>query len=851
MALLAVSCLQATAQAPETDNSATIYRKLEKLNVLGNVLYIAAHPDDENNRLLAYLARGKQYKTGYLSLTRGDGGQNLIGTEQGVELGLVRTQELLAARRIDGADQYFSRAYDFGFSKNADEALAIWNHDKILSDVVWVIRRVRPDIIITRFPGDARAGHGHHWASTLLANEAFKAAADSTRFPEQFTYGGVKPWQAKRIMWNAYNFGGNVDTSGGGKPFKLDIGGYNALLGENYGEIAADSRSQHKTQAFGVARQRGQAFEYFITTGGEAPRNDLMDGVETGWERIKNAGAVQAAINRIINAYNFVHPEYSVDSLVSLQQLLAKMPFNEIISRKLQEVNELILQCSGLFAEATTGNEYAVQGGQFKVNFSVNKRNAANITLKAVRLGAFDTSLQYSLPLNQSFNLTNVFPVDINRPASQPYWLANAMETGSYTVNNQVYIGKNENDPEFTAQFVFTINGVDLLVNRPVQFKYVDPAKGEMYEPFPVITPVIVSVSPNVVLTNVQPGNEFTRNPMIKVQYKANFSGKGIPVQVRVAQAGFSVSMGDSVLSSVAANKKAVKDTVVDMEPGREIMLNVPVKDMYVQQKGLENKLRVEVMINRDGHKYVYTNYLRVIKYDHIPNIAYNYRDMVKVVPDEVKTKGRTIGYINGAGDRVPQALVQMGYEVKLLNEADITADNLKQFDAVITGVRAHNVHEYLDAKYDVLMDYVHNGGNLIVQYNTNTGGSPLKVRMAPYPFLITTTRVTDENADVKFLLPDHPALNFPNKITTADFKDWIQERSTYQGEQADSHYAMPLAMADKGEAVSNGSLLISPYGKGNFVYTGLVFFRQLPAGVSGAYRLMANLIALPSHKNN
>src|SRR3954454_7323931 len=248
------------AQTPPTYSSADIYLQIKKLNVLGSVLYVAAHPDDENTRLLAYFAKEKLYRTGYLSLTRGDGGQNLIGNEQGIELGLIRTQELLSARRIDGAEQFFSRAFDFGFSKSTEEALKIWNKEKILSDVVWVIRKFQPDVIITRFPGDERAGHGHHQASEILAKEAFIAAADSTKFPEQFKY-GLRPWQAKRILWNTFNFGGNNTTSE--NQFKMDVGVYNSLLGKSYGEIASESRSQHKSQAFCIARQRGLTFEYF------------------------------------------------------------------------------------------------------------------------------------------------------------------------------------------------------------------------------------------------------------------------------------------------------------------------------------------------------------------------------------------------------------------------------------------------------------------------------------------------------------------------------------------------------------------------------------------------------------
>src|SRR4051794_5690816 len=419
-ALALLISIYAQAQAPATYNSDDIYLQLKKLNVLGSVLYIAAHPDDENTRLLAYFSKEKQYRTGYLSLTRGDGGQNLIGDEQGIELGMIRTQELLAARRIDGAEQFFSTAIDFGFSKNATEALSIWNHDKILSDVVWVIRKFRPDVIITRFPGDARAGHGHHWASALLANEAFTVAADSTKFPEQFAL-GVKPWQAKRIFWNTFNFGGNNTTSS--DQFTMDIGGFNPLLGVGYGEIAAESRSQHKSQGFGVSRQRGQATEYFKLTGGAPVKDSLMDGVSTTWERVPNGNAMEAKIDAIINHYNFEHPEYSVDSLVALHKALSAMPASYWVNKKMEEVSNIIAACSGLFIEATTNKPSAVTGDILPVNFSINKRNNNAISLASIQLDHFDTAVNKPLATNTNLNITKQLPVAQDKPLSQPYWL--------------------------------------------------------------------------------------------------------------------------------------------------------------------------------------------------------------------------------------------------------------------------------------------------------------------------------------------------------------------------------------------------------------------------------------------
>lgn len=817
------------AQTPASYSSSDIFLQLKKLNVLGSVLYIAAHPDDENTRLLAYLAKERQYRTGYMSLTRGDGGQNLIGDEQGVELGLIRTQELLSARRIDGAEQFFSRAFDFGFCKTSAEAISTWGHDKILSDVVWVIRKFQPDVIITRFPGDERAGHGHHQASEILAKEAFTAAADPNMFPEQLKQ-GVQVWQAKRILWNTFNFGTTNTTND--KQYKIDVGVYNSLLGKSYGEIASESRSQHKSQGFGVPRQRGQAFEFFEHTAGDSVKTDLMDGVTTNWERIDGGASIETQINTIIGSYNFEHPENSVDALVQLYKNIQGLSTRSIYwESKLEDVRKLIIACSGVIAEATAASEYAVQGDSIRVQFFVNKRNNAGIELKEIKLNGFDSSFTATLGVNKNLSFTKAMLVK-DKQISQPYWLANTMDKGSFNVNDQQLIGSAQSQPEYTASFMFAVKDISFTVTRPVQYKFTDPVKGELYEPVAVIPPVIVSVTPAVVMTNVQPGNERTANMQLHVQYKSNINARNVIVSVNIHQ-------GAAVVYT--------KDSIVDFEPGKIFETTVPVKNVVKKDK--ENMLSVDISTMNNSDSSVYTQYLKTIQYDHIPHIGYFYRDEVKLVTEPVNVKGKTIGYITGAGDKVPQALTQMGYDVKLLNEANITEDNLKQFDAVIAGVRAYNVNDWLTSKYDILMHYVRNGGNYIVQYNTSNFVSTVSSKIGPYPFTISRTRVTDENAAVNILLPGSPALNTPNKITQKDFEGWIQERSIYQAEKPDSNYVAPFGMHDAKEPETNGSLIITKYGKGNFVYTGLVFFRELPAAVPGAYKLFANLVALPKNK--
>ena len=718
------------AQAPPSYNSSDILLRIKKLKVLGSVLYIAAHPDDENTRLLGWLSNEKLVRTGYLSITRGDGGQNLIGDEQGIELGLIRTQELLAARRLDGAEQFFTRAFDFGYSKSTEEALKFWVKDQVLSDVVWIIRKFQPDVIITRFPPDNRAGHGQHSASTVLANEAYRVAADPNAFTEQFKY-GVKPWQAKRIFWNSYQFG-DVDYTSEDQ-MKIDVGGFNALLGKGYGEIAAESRSQHKSQGFGVSAGRGEWPEYFSFTDGSKAVHSPTEGINFGWSRIGATG-ITTSIDAILKNYQADLPASSVPALVELYKRISKLPDGYWRTQKLRELQEIIAAASGLWMEAYCSDAFAKQGDSLKLSIVFNNQEGAPVKLARIGVEGKDTVFNVSAVKNKNYKYSPGFIVSADKLVSQPYWLQNKMQKGFYVVNDQELIGKAESDPAFTASFEISINGQSFIYKRPVQHKFTDPVKGELYE------------------------------PLIVVPHNGNTSRYGT---------------------------------------------------------------------------------LRHINYDHIPDVYYFNNDTVKIVLNDVKTDGKKIGYIEGAGDKVLPALQLMGYDVTVIREKDINASYLRQFDAILTGVRAYNVHRYLSDKNAELNEYVKNGGNLIVQYNTNSFVGPNTATIGPVRFNISRTRITDETSPVRFLIPEHQVFNYPNKITNADFDNWVQERGIYFADKLDTSFVAPLAMSDPGEKEQNGSLVIADYGKGKFVYTGLVFFRQLPAGVTGAYRLLANIIAL------
>jgi LmbE family N-acetylglucosaminyl deacetylase len=814
--------LTATCQSPSTYYSSEIFQQIKKLNVLASVLYVAAHPDDENNALLPYFAKEKLYRTAYLSLTRGDGGQNLIGDEQGIELGLIRTQELLAARRIDGAEQYFSRAYEFGYSKSAAEALRIWDREKILSDVVWVIRKYQPDVIIKRFPPDKRAGHGHHAASSILAQEAFTAAADPTKFPEQFKY-GVKPWQAKRILWNTYNFGGNNTT--GEDQLKIDIGGYNPLIGESYGELGGEARTMHKSQGEGRPRRRGESYEYFVTTGGEAPKNDLMDGIVTDWKRIPGGESIEVMINAIISNYNIAEPKLSVPALVKLYKAIKALPEGNWRNKKLGEVQNIIMECSALYVEATSSQPNVVQGGTLSINFNLNKREDVNASLKNIRVENFDSAFSISLPTNQNVDVTKTLPVADDKKVSQPYWLVYPLKGGTFDVRDQTLIGKAWNDPSFEASFLVNIDGEDFIIKRPVQYRYIDPVKGDTYQPIPVLPKVELKYNKdNYISINGSPA-------ISSLSVKSN-SGEDLS----------KYNIEENVSGKWKKNEKVIQN---DASP----ILSRNIVSGFTPLSKSENE-KDELNAEAKKGNVIYDSYTKVIAYNHIPTITYFPKAQANLVKLDIKIVGKKIGYIVGAGDKVPEALEAMGYEVTTLVQADITDENLKKFDAIVTGIRAYNLLEYLSDKNDVFMRYVKNGGNMIVQYMKSNRVGDKDITVGPYPFKISSgSRITEEDAKVNFLLPKNSALNYPNKITEKDFDGWIQERSTYQAVQLDPHYVTPLGMHDTDEDQSNGSLAIAKYGKGNFVYASLVFFRQLPAGVPGAYRLMANLIALPKNK--
>ena len=662
--------------------------------MLGSVLYVAAHPDDENTRLIAYLSKDRLYRTGYLSVTRGDGGQNLIGDEQGIDLGLIRTQELLSARRIDGGEQFFTRAFDFGYSKNPEETFTKWDKEKILSDVVWVIRKFQPDVLITRFPVSGEGGHGHHTASAILANEAFAAAADPTRFIEQLKY--VQPWQVKRILWNTFNFG-NTNTQRDDQ-YKLDVGGYNPLLGKSYGEIAAESRSQHKSQGFGVPAGRGEAIEFFTATKGDQPKNDLFEGIDISWKKVNGGEAIEKMVNDISSSFDFLHPENSVKALVQLyhfisgsiaeDKITAKNNGNAINwkEQKSKEIRELVAQCSGLWLDVFTTEQFAVQTDSVRFNFQFNNRLGVNAVLRGIYIDQFDSALKQPLVKNRNLNFSKTIYVPSSKPLTQPYWLEQKMSEGYFNVVNPEMIGEPDVHPAYKVIFVVDIEGRPFSFQKQVRYKFTDPVRGELYWPLVVVPPVLITPSEGLKIIMNGNGNDKTSGSISLKGLKKDFTGRIVALNESDMKPLANVSFSNQ---RVRVNSK--NQTLGFDYNGKEIKSSANVLFAVMDSAGKN-------LIKSDRHE---------VKYDHIPAINYFHDADVALKVVDVETYGKRIGYIVGAGDKVPEALEQMGFEVNRLNQKEIAKNPLDRFDAIIVGVRAYNTLDWIGNYYDKLMRYV------------------------------------------------------------------------------------------------------------------------------------------------
>ncbi len=830
--VLLCACVSQTyllAQLPARATAGEIQTAIQKAQVLGSALYLAAHPDDENTRLIAHFANVTKVETAYLSLTRGDGGQNLIASDIRELLGLTRTQELLAARRIDGGTQFFSRANDFGFSKHPDETFRIWDKQQVLADVVKVIRQWRPDVIVLRFdPRKPGTTHGHHTASAILGMEAFRLAGDPTAFPEQL--GELSPWAPSRIYWNAYTWRRDLaDHIVQDNVIKVDVGTYLPLLGESIPEIAARSRSQHRSQGFGSTGSRAESWEDLELLGGDTKGADgnPFEGIDISWNRVAGGQAIGAALAQIEARFNHQDPSASVADLLAVYRRIQSMPPSYWTKIKAGEIAQIIADCMGLYLSASTEENSLTPGSILAVKLEATNRSNYPVRLLRTLLSPvtlvnhqqrLDTVLAKAQPWLSSFEVA----LPANFPTSGPYWLQQAGTLGMYAISDEKLAGRGESPDPLYCTFDIGLmldQGQQEIISLsvPLRWKYNDPVMGEQQQPFEIIHPVYVEMSESSYL----------------------FTGsEGVPVQVKIT-AGRAAISGQLQLALPEGWLCQPSSQDFQLErAGQEEVFTFSITPPKAQSQG-----QLKPIATVDGQSY--SRKLAKISHDYIPLQLADLDATVAVSKLNLQRKGQEIGYLMGAGDDIPQALRNIGYNVTLLEDKDFVGGDLSRFDAILVGVRAYNTLDKMPNYHPKLLAYVKEGGNLVIQYNTSRGLKIPMTEVGPYPMQISSDRVTVEEAEVRLLAPDHPALNTPNKITAADFEGWVQERGLYFPNNWSEQYTPLISSNDPGEPPLDGGLLVAKYGKGNYVYTGYSFFRELPAGVPGAYRLLVNLLDL------
>ncbi len=815
------------AQAPKKSSSSDIYHSLQKLNFLGSALYIAAHPDDENTRMISYLSNNDKARTAYLSLTRGDGGQNLIGPELRELLGVLRTQELLAARRVDGGQQFFSRANDFGYSKHPDETLKIWNERELLGDVVRIIRKFKPDVIINRFdhrsPGST---HGHHTSSAMLSFEAFDLVNDATAYPEQLST--LQLWQPKRLFFNTswwfYGSQEKFEKADKSKMLNFDVGVFYPTLGVSNNEIASLASSQHLCQGFGRISTRGSQDEYLELLKGEMPvdKNNIFDGVNTTWSRVEGGKEIGDILYQVEKDFDFSSPATHLKQLLEAHKLISLLKDEHWKEIKLKEIEELVLAVTGIYLEASSNEVSSNPGENVGLKIEVLNRSATNVVLEQLALSS-GTTFDSLIPLNenQRVQLEKKIQIPSETAYTSPYWLNEKGTLGMYKVDNPKYIGRPETPRAIHANFLLNFDGYKVTITRPIVYRYARPDKGELYQPFEVLPEATAKFEDKVIIF-------------------ADGESKQIPITVKAHK--------DNLKGEIQFCYS--KGWTVDVES----------KPFEIEKKGDEQIIFFTLTPPENQDESYITPILRIngkqitkelvtIEYDHVPTQSILLPSEAKVVRLNIERLGENIGYIMGAGDDVPTSLEQIGYNVVQVDPVDIQAGSLDKFDAVVVGIRAYNVVEELKFKQRYLLDYVKDGGNLIVQYNTAGRWNKQFENISPYPLKLSRDRVTDENSEVSIIAKNHALVNFPNSIDEKDFEGWVQERGLYFPNEWNSEFTPILSMNDKGESTKKGSLLVAPHGKGNYIYTGLSFFRELPAGVSGAYKLFANMLSLGKEK--
>ena len=838
VALVVVSLTAFAAQIPEDRGLSGLKQALDRLDVVASVLHTGAHPDDENSSLLAWLSRGQGARTAYLSATRGEGGQNLIGTELFEALGVIRTEELLAARDYDRAEQFFTPNYEFGYSKTADETLEKWGEDQLVGDFVRVIRQFRPEVIISRFSGTPADGHGHHQAAGIATMAAFHAAGDPNRYPE---YG--QPWQAKKLYMTIRSGGSRADGDGVVGDVRINVGEYGPALGRSYHEIAMEGRSLHRTQSMGAAREKGPRYtsldlvEKVVPGDSDEPlfsntTEKLIDLADLEPSLRPALEALQGEIDDVRQKARLDQPgEILVDLLRAserFQDIRREASVEHVrflLDIKEADFDEAVELAAGVSVEVLASDDTVVPGQEFDVALAVINNGGFD-------LGDVDANIDFppgwevqaaessgGLASGQRFDQTFRVRVGEESAYTQPYWLREPRQEDRFVWGEGNDASLPFERPLMPTRTEIDYKGASIVVPRHAEYRYVDPVYGERRSLVSVVPALSVQVAPEVAVVPLsgERKKEFT----VTVH---NQSPRGGSAQVQLrAPDGWSVAPASETIEFRRAGETIVVQFMVDVpeEPGA---------------------FEVGATVRMEGRDY--DRGYSAIAYPHIETrrIYSDARSQVNVF--EVDTHVENVGYVEGAGDKVAESLRQLGIPITFLTSDDLSRGDLSAYDTIVLGIRAYAVREDLRAYNERLLDYVDRGGTLIVQYNTY---QILADDYGPYPFTINRPhdRVTVEEAPVTFVEPDHPLLNTPNRISPADFEGWVQERGLYFMGDWDERYTPVLASNDPGEEPNLGGMMVAEIGSGRYVYTGYAFFRQLPAGVPGAYRLFSNLISL------
>lgn len=806
------AAISANAQQVRPASSDKIYHEIAQMRHLVNVLYVAAHPDDENTRLLAWLVNDKNIRTAYLSLTRGDGGQNILGSEQGDALGLIRTHELMEARKLDGAEQFFSRAIDFGFSKSYQETFLHWDKDILTGDAVWVMRKFRPDVVICRFPPDTLAGHGQHAASAIIAAEAFKAAADGKRYPDQLMY--YKPWQPKRIMWNTYKFGDRNTTSE--SQLKVAVGDYSSTLGMSTGELAGASRSVHKSQGAGTPSVPGIQTEYFKMVAGDAPTNSLFDGIDITWGRVGRTD-IGNDLKVILKNFNFRHPDASLPALLALRKKMRTVNDEYWRMEKMAELDKVILDCTGFMAELYTKQPQAIAGATANYTLQVIARAEIPVVLQSISwAGTEKTALDKNISNDSLIKYEHPITVPSETPYTEPYWLGETPKNpGLFSIPSKDVLGLPETPNKLNTTVMLNIDGEEFKIDVPLSYKKLDPVKGDIVEQLRVVPKAELSFVNNLIITNA----DGSIDAFVKIHTEKEIKDGTVFISDRANTNAF--------IQHVHFSNNA--DTVISFHIGKEKL------------RSNEKEFYLFASLSDEDRNYMRSQHL--IQYNHIPTLQYFTDPYAKVLRRDWKVTAKRIGYIEGAGDLIPSVLREAGLQVDILKDADLKdLASLKKYDAIVTGIRAVNVEKKMANWLPVLFKYAENGGTLIMQYNTLQDMATTQI--GPYPITLSTLRVTEEDAKITFTNAKSRLLTYPNTITDADFADWVQERGLYFPVKWDNQYSTLFSMHDANENALTGGTLYAKLGKGNYIYTPLSFSRQLPAGNKGAIRLFMNMLS-------